>query len=65
MASNKDIYKDAKDYLNSAHRVTKTFHHVVVFRNVVVDYVKDTGTLYISDAETDERLAIFYVVEED
>lgn len=59
MASNKDLYKDVKDYLDSAHRVTETF------RNVVVDYVRDTGTLYINDAETDEQLAIFYVIGED
>ena len=58
MAINKDI-EDLKKYLESAHRVTETFH------NVTVDYVKDTGTLYIDDAETDEQLAIFYVIEED
>lgn len=47
------------DYLNSAHKVTETFH------NVIVNYVKDTGTLYIDDAETGEQLAIFYVMEEE
>lgn len=34
------------------------------FENVTVNYNKTTGYLYINDDETDEQLAIFYVVKE-
>lgn len=36
--------------------------HREKFENVTVDYDKFTGYLYINDDETDEQLAIFYVV---
>ena len=39
--------------------------HLEKFENVTVDYNKSTGYLYISDNETNEQLAMFYVIEED
>ena len=53
-----DFYKEAINYLKEAKPVTKTF------TKVNVDYVEETGTLYVDDYDTDEQLAVFYVSEE-
>ncbi len=46
----------ARDYLQRATKVKESF------RNVNVDLCED-GTLYIDDAESDEKLAVFRVKE--
>lgn len=50
------IAEQACEYLNKFSKVKESF------RNVNVDLCED-GTLYIDDAETDEQLAKFKVVE--
>lgn len=39
-------------------------HHEEIFKNVIVRYDRITSYLYIDDADTDEQLAIFHVLEE-
>lgn len=39
--------------------------HEEIFKNVKVTYNKETGVLFIDDMESDEQLAVFYVMEED
>ena len=51
----KDI-DELADYLSTIGLVTESF------RNVNVDYIAETGELYIDDAETDEQLAVFKCV---
>lgn len=38
---------------------TDASNRIVTFKNVVVNYDKTTGYLYIDDKETDEQLAVF------
>lgn len=49
---------EAHEYLSKAIKVKESY------MNVDVSLCED-GTLYIDDAETDEQLAVFKVVEED
>ena len=49
--------EQAREFFNTAVKVKESFH------NVNVDLCED-GTLWIDDAETDEQLAEFKVVEE-
>lgn len=49
---------EAREYLSKAIKVKESY------MNVNVDLCED-GTLYIDDAETDEQLAVFKVIEED
>ena len=48
--------EQARDYLQRTTKVRESFH------NVNVDLCED-GALYIDDAETDEHLAVFKVIE--
>ena len=50
--------EQARDYLQHATKVKESY------MNVNVDICED-GTVYINDAETDEQLAAFKVIEED